>query len=74
MVNDVTMITRVADLSERDHQAQQEQQVIDTVEDVHESEADEAQRRLVPPRIQANQAGIAPVLERAHPPPGGKRN
>ena len=41
-----------AEPAERDHQAEQEQQVIDAVEDVEEAVLDEAQRRLVPARIE----------------------
>ena len=51
---------------ERDHQTQQEQQVIDAVEDVEEPELDEAQRRLVPARVEPDEARVAVELEGAH--------
>ena len=54
-----------AEPPERDHQAQQEQQVIGAVEDVQEPSVHESPRRLVPARIQPHQAGIAGQLERA---------
>ena len=51
--------------AERDHEAQQEQQVIDAVEDVQKARLDETQRRLVPARIEPHQAGVAVQVERA---------
>ena len=50
---------------ERDHQAAQEQQVVVAVENVPEAGHDKTQRGLVPPGIEAYQAGFAPELERA---------
>jgi hypothetical protein len=55
-----------AEAAERDHQAEQEQQVIGAVEDVEEAELDELQRRLVPARIELDQTGVAEELETAH--------
>jgi len=49
----------------RDHQAAQEQQVVGAVENVPEAGHDKTQRGLVPPGIEAHQAGIALELERA---------
>ena len=49
----------------RDHQAAQEQQVVGAVENVPEAGHDKTQRGLVPPGIEAYQAGFAPELERA---------
>ena len=47
----------------RDHQAEHEQQVIEPVEYVLEAERDEAQRRLVPPRVEPHEPGVSQVLE-----------
>ena len=51
---------------EGDHQAGEEQQVVDAVQDVLEAEGDEAQDRLMPARVEPDQAGVAGVLEGAH--------
>ena len=64
-MNDVTTTIERADAPERNHQAEQEQQVIDAVEDVEEAVLDESQRRLVPARIELHDAGIAVHVERA---------
>src|SRR5262245_59991864 len=52
--------------AERDHEAEEKQQMIRAVEDVLEPEADDMQRRLVPPRIESHDARIAFQLEGAH--------
>ena len=51
--------------AERDHEADQEQQMVGAFEDVPEARHDEAQRRLMPARIETHQARIAVELERA---------
>ena len=51
---------------ERDYEAQQEQEVVDALEDVPEARDEEAQRRLMPARIEAHEAGVAVQLEGAH--------
>ena len=51
--------------AERDHEAGDEQQVVGAVEDVQEARLDEAQRRLVPARVEPHQARIAVELEGA---------
>ena len=55
-VNAVTTIDQRLDPSQRDDEAQQKEKMVGSVEDVHEPEPDEAPRRLVPPRVEANQA------------------
>ena len=55
------LLDQRAEAPERDHQASDEQQVIRAVEDVEEAELDETPRRLMPPRIQPDEAGIAHV-------------
>jgi hypothetical protein len=50
--------------AKRDDQAGDEQQVVGAVEDVQEAALDEAQRCLVPARVEAHQARIAVELER----------
>ena len=45
--------------AERDHQAEQEEQVVGAVENVKEARDDEAPRRLVPARIEPHQPRIA---------------
>ena len=64
-VNAVTTIDERPELAERNHQAQQEQQVIDAVENVEEPLAREQEERLVPPRIQVDDAGVGVHVERA---------
>src|ERR1043165_168961 len=51
--------------AEWNHQAEQEQQVIGAVENVEEPQPDEAQHRLMPPRIEWHQSGVAFELVRA---------
>ena len=51
---------------ERDHQAEQEQEVIGAFEDVPEAGHDEAQCGVVPARIEAHEAGIAVEFECAN--------
>ena len=59
---------------ERDHEAQQEQQVVDALEDVPEARDDEAQRRLVPARIElARGRDRRGTRRRASAPPGGRK-
>lgn len=48
---------------QRDHQAGDEQQVVAAVEDVAEARLDEAQRGLVPARVQVHLARVAVELE-----------
>ncbi len=55
---------------ERNHEAEQEQQVVDAVEDVEEPVLREAQGRLVPARIEFHDAGLAVHVEG---PLGGRR-
>src|SRR5207237_7885050 len=50
---------------ERDHEAEQEQQMVGAAQDVIESELHKLQRRLVPARIEANETGVALEFERA---------
>src|SRR5262249_22701255 len=54
-----------AEAAERDDETEEKQQVIDAVEDVTESQADEAERRLMPAWIQLHQTRIAVQIERA---------
>ncbi len=51
--------------AERDHEAEQEEQVIDAVQDMEKAQRDEASGGLVPAWIQADESGIAGQLERA---------
>ena len=67
-VNEVTMHDERPQAPERDHEAEQEQQVVDALEDVPEARDDEAQRRLMPARIEPHEAGVAVELEGAHGP------
>ena len=53
------------ELAERDHQAEQEQQVIDPVEDVEEAFPREQVERLMPARIQVDDAGVGVHVEDA---------
>ncbi len=48
---------------ERHHQADQEQEMVRALEDVPKTRDHEAQRRLMPARIEMHQAGIALELE-----------
>ena len=50
--------------AERDHQAEQEQQVIGSVQDVEEAQLHEPQRRLMPPGIEPDDPRISRQLER----------
>ena len=61
----VTTIDQRPQLAERNHQAQQEQQVIDAVEDVEEAVAREQVERLVPARIEMDDAGVGVDVEHA---------
>ena len=45
--------------------------MVDAVEDVEETQADESRRRLVPARIQPDEPGVAAQLVRPDEPPGG---
>ncbi len=51
------------DAPKGNHQAEDEEQVIDSVEDVEKAQEDEAQERLVPAGIQVDHARIAGILE-----------
>ena len=64
-VKAVTMIDERPNAPERDDEAEQEQQVVGAVEDVPEAGAYEAQRRLVPARVEPHEARVAVQLERA---------
>ena len=64
-VNAVTTAHQRPELAERDDQAEQEQQVIDAVEDVEEAVLDEAQRRLVPARIELARCPGSPCTSKA---------
>ena len=55
-----------AEAPEWDHEAPQEQQVVDAVQDVEEPQLDEPQGGLVPSRIEPDQARITGVLEGAN--------
>ncbi len=59
-----------AQFSERDHQAEEEKQVIRAVENVQESGADKARGSLIPTWIQTNQSRIALEFKRADGPVG----
>ena len=65
--------------AERDHQAEQKQQVINPIENMFEAEHHEAQRRLVPSRIEPDEAAVVMEVEgthraaRQHQPQGGIR-
>ncbi len=65
MVNAVTTTSSGRSLPERNHQAQQEQQVIRAVEDVPEPLLHEEEERLVPPRIEPHDARVAMHVEHA---------
>src|SRR5687768_2254628 len=52
-----------ARLAERNHETEDEQDVIDPVENVLDAEYDEAQRGLMPSRIETDEPGITGVLE-----------
>ena len=49
---------------ERDDEAEHEEKVIAALQDVEEARVHEAQRRLVPARIEAHEAGVAVQVER----------
>src|SRR2546422_3019609 len=51
-----------AQAPEREHEAKQEQQVVDSVQDVQEPQLDEPQRSLVPARIKPDEARVAVEL------------
>ena len=53
------------ELPERDHQAQQKQQVIDAIEDVEKPFLRKQVEGLVPPRIQVDDAGVGVDVEGA---------
>ena len=64
-VNAVTISTSGPNAPERNDEAEQEQQVVGAVEDVEEAGLDEAQRRLVPARVEPHEARIAVEFESA---------
>ena len=72
-VKDVTTTTSERKPPERDHQAEQEQQVIDAVEDVEEAVLDEPQRRLMPARVEPDDAGSPCTSNARSAPPGGRK-
>src|SRR5258705_13661947 len=51
---------------ERDHQAQYEQQMVGTVENMVKARFDEPQRGLMPARIEPDQSGVAVEFESAN--------
>ena len=55
-----------AEPPERNHQADEKQQVVGPAEDVPEAELNEPQGGLVPARIEAHQAQVPGILEGAH--------
>ncbi len=55
-----------AEAPERNDQTKQKQQMICPFEDVEKSQVDEPQRRLMPPRVEPDQTGIAEKLEGAN--------
>src|SRR5687767_6007115 len=57
-----------AKAAERDDKTEQEQQVIDTVENVKEANLHKAPGRLMPARVELNQARIATQLEGTYRP------
>ena len=67
-VKEVTMRTSGRAAPERDHEAEQEEQVVGPVQDVGEAEADEAQGGLVPPRVEPDEARVAARTRRRAPP------
>ena len=66
-VNDGDDDDERAQPAERNHQAGEEQQVVGAVEDVPEAFDHEAQHRLVPARIEIDEARCAVELERRAP-------
>ena len=56
------------DATEWNYQAQDEQEVVDSIEDVRKPELDETERRLMPARIEADAAGLD-ERERMHDTP-----
>ena len=58
-VNAVTTRHQRPEAPERNHQAEQKQQMVGAVQDVEESQPDEPQRRLIPARVERDKAGIA---------------
>ena len=71
IVNAVTISDERAEAAERDHEAEQEQQVIGAVEDVREPELHEAPRGLVPARIEPDEARDRPSSSNARSAPAG---
>src|SRR5262249_54508306 len=59
--------------TERNDETEDEQQVIDSVENVLEAEHDEAERRLIPVWVEAHEPGIPDLLQRTHRAAGGKK-
>ena len=64
-VNAVMTIDQRTELAERNHQAQQEQQVVGAVEDVEEAFARKQVERLVPARIEMDDARVGVNVEGA---------
>ena len=54
------------DAAERDDEAEQKEEMVRATENVDETETHESQRRLMPPRIEPHDTGIADEFERAH--------
>src|SRR6266496_599540 len=51
---------------ERNHQAEEKQQVIGAIQDVEEAEADKPERGLAPAGIETDKTDVSVVLEAAH--------
>ena len=66
-VNDVITAISGRNLPERNHQTQQEEQVINAVEDMPEAQRHKPERGMVPAGIEPDQARVARKLVRARP-------
>src|SRR5258708_3576023 len=55
-----------AKAAKRDHQAEQKQQMVGAVKNVEKTQVHEPRGRLVPPRIEVDEAGIAVEFECAN--------
>src|SRR5437016_2697293 len=51
--------------AEGDHQAEQKQEMVNAVKNVEKTQVDKTQSRLLPPRVEPDEAGIADEFERA---------
>src|SRR5260370_34770267 len=55
-----------AETAKWDYQTQQKKQMVGAVQNVEKTQVDKSQGRLMPPRVEADQAGIAGEFERAN--------